>query len=84
MLTAWPCCIEENTDDTELAYPIEDDDCKTCSPFFNCEGCSSIAEWQIIITPTHFNCSTHNYASYLQKFVAQVDSEIWLPPKVVG
>jgi len=86
-----PCCTFDNCPEdktqTEQAANHEngdDDGCGTCSPFFNCEGCTVIV---INFEPASFAIQSTeikiNYSSFIQLFISRNYSSIWQPPQLV-
>jgi hypothetical protein len=87
LLAAVPCCAFDNCpeDKTELAarHETEEDDCGTCSPFFNCEGCSasSIAYEPAPIGIAALKALTV-HSVYIQSSLPNIDYDFWQPPKL--
>lgn len=87
LLSAVPCCAIDSCpyDNIEQATnnENEDEDCSNCSPFFNCEGCSTatIAYRPLLFELTSLQVSPV-YATYLQVSLPQVEFDFWQPPKL--
>lgn len=89
LLAVFPCCaIDECPDDktgTEQATSHEngDEDCGSCSPFFNCEGCASasvtIEQAYIVIDSLPIR---QVYTGFLFPSIADVSYDFWQPPKI--
>ena len=89
VLAVFPCCAFDDCPDdkikTEQATNHEngDEDCGTCSPFFNCEGCAS---GTTIVEPIYFNIISlpvkQVYTGFLSPSISDVHYEFWQPPKL--
>jgi sulfatase maturation enzyme AslB (radical SAM superfamily) len=82
-----PCCVFDDCPDDKTAqtekHESGDEDCGTCSPFFNCNGCAvaTIAYHPVFslpkIAPQKITYSTFIYTLYPDPSV-----EFWQPPKI--
>ena len=89
LLAVFPCCAFDDCPDdkikTEQATNHEngDEDCGTCSPFFNCEGCASVTT---IVEPIYFNIISlpvkQVYTDFLSPSIPDVHYDFWQPPKL--
>lgn len=89
LLSIIPCCAFDSCPEdkqTEQAANHEngDEDCGSCSPFFNCEGCASVSINIDNLAFTLAPClSQRIYTEFLQPFIPEVHYEFWQPPKLV-
>ncbi len=89
ILAITPCCTfddcPENQTQSEQAanHDTDDDDCGNCSPFFNCNGCSSVS---VNLPATHFHLTpliaTRAYTEFIQPFMPEVHYDFWQPPRL--
>jgi len=62
----------------------DDDDCGSCSPFFNCDGCAvSVVSREHISFDIQKPENKINYSSFSQAFISYNFSFIWQPPQLV-
>jgi hypothetical protein len=89
LLAVIPCCAFDDCPDdktqTEQTADHEagDEDCGTCSPFFNCSSCTSVS------SPSHVEMFTISswfskkvYAGYILPSIPNTSKEFWQPPKL--
>lgn len=89
LLSVVPCCAFDDCPDDKLAteqtdkHNTGDDDCGTCSPFFNCEGCASVT--------TNFNTISFTfiapevkrvYAAFIPSLIPDAHYDFWQPPRL--
>jgi hypothetical protein len=89
LLAVLPCCAfddcpEDKMQTEQLAdHENGDEDCGTCSPFFNCEGCASVTTTE---DPLHFNIivlpAKQVYAGFLSPAIPAVQYDFWQPPRL--
>lgn len=87
LLAAVPCCAIDNCKDDKTEHTAnhdqEDDDCGSCSPFFNCEGCATAT---IVYQPVQFDFTITElspvYTQYQQTLLPEADIDFWQPPKL--
>jgi hypothetical protein len=87
LLATVPCCAIDNCRDNKMerssGHENDDDDCGSCSPFFNCEGCATAT---IAYEPVQFNfavtISSPVYTQYQQNSLPEADIDFWQPPKL--
>ncbi|HRO69764.1 MAG TPA: hypothetical protein PK951_05265 [Chitinophagaceae bacterium] len=89
LLSVFPCCtIDECPNDKAIAeqaanHENGDEDCGTCSPFFNCEGCASVpvtveqVSIRIDALPVQ-----QVYTGFLSPSIPEVSYGFWHPPKI--
>ena len=87
LLAAVPCCTIDNCPDDQTEQTADheegDEDCGTCSPFFNCEGCAAatiayeLPQFEFIAPVT-----SPVYAIYQQHSLSQIELDFWQPPKI--
>jgi len=89
LLTVIPCCAFDDCPDdkaeTEQAANHEngDEDCGTCSPFFNCEGCATASVNTSIVSFTLTPLTvSKSYTEFLEPFMPDVHYDFWQPPKL--
>ena len=90
MLLATPCCVFEDcsgeTIKTELTGHLpntNEEDCGSCSPFFNCGDC---ANFVFTVESVDFSMvafiPASTYIEYTDTFIPDVHTEFWQPPRV--
>ena len=89
LLAVFPCCAFD--DCPEDKTPVEniashqdgDEDCGTCSPFFNCEGCASIpVTIEQAYIPVNAFFIQQVYTGFLSPSIPDVSYDFWQPPKI--
>ncbi|MCU0423751.1 MAG: hypothetical protein MUC81_13170 [Bacteroidia bacterium] len=92
ILAAVPCCVfdncpEDKTTTEQIAQNNHDqgdeDGCGTCSPFFNCNTCTT----SFIVSQDFFNFTPVGVANsakiqYAQDIPTSIVGKIWQPPKI--
>ncbi len=90
ILSVIPCCAFDDCPDDKTGtaqtgnHENGDDDCGTCSPFFNCEGCASVT---ISVDATY--CTVvqipvkKEYTDFISPLIPDVHYDFWQPPKLV-
>jgi len=89
LLSAIPCCAFDSCPEERLVseqrdshQPGDQDNCNNCSPFFNCEGCASVAiEIQTTsdsLIPLRFK---QEYAFYISPYMEVAHFDFWQPPR---
>ena len=89
LLSVVPCCsFDDCANDnpaTEQTAQHEkgDEDCGTCSPFFNCEGCAPAT---INVPTTSFTIVAPEvkrvYTGFIPSFIPDVHYDFWQPPRL--
>lgn len=87
VLSFIPCCNFDDcpVDKTELegSHSSDDNDCGTCSPFFNCEGCATVSINAEAVSFTIIILSaTIEYSDFILPVTGTVHSEFWQPPRL--
>lgn len=90
LLAVIPCCTFDGCpeDKTQTAqstdHESDDADCGSCSPFFNCEGCSSVT---INVEPLSFiPCVIPEpkvYTDFIPSAVDDIHYDFWQPPRLI-
>ena len=90
LLAVFPCCAFDDCPEDKIQteqpanHESNDEDCGTCSPFFNCEGCVSVSA---TVEAVYFNMVSlpvkQEYAGFLSPFIPDVHYDFWQPPKLV-
>jgi hypothetical protein len=90
LLSVIPCCaFDDCAGDKELAgqtseHSEGDEDCGSCSPFFNCEGCASVTvNMDPVWTALLPQMVTRIYSNFIPPFVPDVHYDFWQPPRLV-
>ena len=90
VLAVIPCCVWDDCPDdkaiTEQSAQHEngDDDCGTCSPFFNCGGCATASvNFQLTSFTLHSPSISKIYTGFLQPYFPEVHYDFWQPPRPV-
>ena len=89
LLAVFPCCAFDDCPEDKIQieqsadHGSGDEDCGTCSPFFNCEGCASATT---TIEAVHYNIisfpSKQEYAGFLFPLIPDVHYDFWQPPQL--
>jgi hypothetical protein len=89
LLSVVPCCsFDSCPDDKESTEQMAhhekgDEDCGTCSPFFNCEGCApatiqiNIASYTIVSPEVK-----RVYTGFIPSVIPDVHYDFWQPPRL--
>jgi len=91
VLTVIPCCGFDNCQDdmspTELSSNHEtgdEDDCGSCSPFFNCESCATAT---LHATSNYFTTfvpeKKHEFGDSSPSLIPDAHYDFWQPPRLV-
>jgi hypothetical protein len=88
-LSVIPCCAfddcpEEKANHAQIAthQAGDEDDCGTCSPFFNCAGCGSVSiSLQHVVSQAMIAESVKDYPSFLIPLVSDAQYDFWQPPR---
>lgn len=89
-LLVFPCCaVDDCPDDKPLTEQAADhrsgdeDDCGTCSPFFNCESCAS---GSVQVEMVQLNIPELSYSSiytgFIDKDLDEPHYDFWRPPQL--
>jgi hypothetical protein len=90
LLAVLPCCAFDDCPEDKIQkeqaanHENGDEDCGTCSPFFNCEGCASATAtidhvyYNIISLPVK-----QVYTGFLSPYIRDIHYDFWQPPKLV-
>ena len=87
LLATIPCCAFDNCPDEKKEmssnHQSGDEDCGNCSPFFNCEGCSTAT---ISMESPSYSLPAlqvlSGYTSYVRRDLPDTDFDVWQPPKI--
>ncbi|HZI53939.1 MAG TPA: DUF6660 family protein [Chitinophagaceae bacterium] len=89
LLAIFPCCMVDDCPDDKILseqtsnHQNGDEDCGSCSPFFNCEGCASVSA---TIEPVFFNIIYFPvktvYTGFIYPFIPDIQYDFWQPPKL--
>lgn len=87
LLAVIPCCVFDNCPDEKTVstspQKAGDEDCGSCSPFFNCDGCATAT---IASEPApEASAPVKNspeYNSYIQQILPRIEYDFWQPPKI--
>jgi hypothetical protein len=89
ILSITPCCTFDDCPEDKVAtnqvddHQDGDEDCGNCSPFFNCNGCSSsFVDFPNSSFQYNAQFSPRRYTSFLQPYFPEVHYEFWQPPKL--
>lgn len=88
-LSIVPCCSFDDCPDDKTVteqtarHESDDEDCGSCSPFFNCEGCapatiSTPAVSFTIVAPE----VKRVYTGFIPSFIPDVHYDFWQPPRL--
>jgi hypothetical protein len=90
LLAVFPCCAFDDCPEDKMQkeqggnHENGDEDCGTCSPFFNCEGCASATA---TVEPIHFNIISlpvkQVYAGFLSSYSYDIQYDFWQPPRAI-
>lgn len=91
LLSVVPCCAlddcpqdEAGTEQNSGHETGDDDDCKSCSPFFNCEGCATaIVSLETISFEAIDPVVPKVYTGFIASYIPIVHYDFWQPPKLV-
>jgi len=91
LLAVIPCCAFDNcpedkpvTTQTTDHQNEDDDDCGTCSPFFNCEGCASVTiNVESISSMPNAVVPSKVYTDFIPSAVDDIHYDFWQPPRLV-
>lgn len=88
-LLVFPCCaVDDCPDDKPITEQFghssgDEDDCGTCSPFFNCESCATVSiqtdAVQISIPEIDYPSV---YAGFIQRDISEPHYDFWRPPQL--
>jgi hypothetical protein len=85
----FPCCLVDKCPDDKLKTEQADDhknddgDCGACSPFFNCDGCTSTpAKVEPVYTYTVLIIKKPVYTPFSFPAPRDVFYDFWQPPKI--
>jgi hypothetical protein len=89
VLSVVPCCAFDDcpqdkagTEQT-TGHKTGDDDCKVCSPFFNCEGCATaVVNFETTSFETINSVSPKVYTGFIASYIPIVHYDFWQPPKL--
>lgn len=89
LLAVFPCCAFDECPDHKIqagqaaSHENGDEDCGTCSPFFNCEGCASVLTAAELV---YFNIISlpvkQVYTGFLSPYIPNISYDFWQPPKL--
>jgi hypothetical protein len=90
VLSAVPCCAFDNCPDDKIVAEQsgkhesgDEDNCGSCSPFFNCESCASIT---ITINAVCFTALVTEIKQVYPDFISQLTPDahydFWQPPRI--
>lgn len=94
LLSVVPCCAFDDCPQDKAAqgkagteqtseHETGDDDCKACSPFFNCEGCATaVVSFEAISFETIDPLSPKVYTGFIASHIPIVHYDFWQPPKL--
>jgi len=88
VLSVVPCCAfddcpQDKATEQTGEHQTGDDDCKTCSPFFNCEGCATaVVSLETISFETINPISLKVYTGFIASHIPIVHYDFWQPPKL--
>jgi hypothetical protein len=89
LLAVVPCCRFDECPEEKIAietgtnHEEGDEDCGSCSPFFNCEGCASVSVtpepilfmlWRPVVQQV--------FTGFICPVVTEIQYEFWQPPKL--
>jgi hypothetical protein len=91
LLSVVPCCAFDNcpeekstTSQSTSHENGDDDDCGSCSPFFNCEGCASVTiDVQSLSFDIVLASGEKTYTDFILSSLAAVHYDFWQPPRLV-
>jgi hypothetical protein len=88
LLAVFPCCAFDDCPEEKMqteqsaGHESGDEDCGTCSPFFNCEGCASVSTTFELV---YFNIISlpvkQVYTGFLSPTIHDFHYDFWQPPK---
>jgi len=89
LLSAVPCCAFDGCPDDKNAMEQtanheqgDKDNCGTCSPFFNCEGCCSATTHSGTVTASVLPVTSKPvYAAFIPAAIPLISYDFWQPPK---
>jgi len=89
-LIATPCCVFDNSPDESIGSIHttshengDEDECGSCSPFFNCSGCTSVSIHTEMIFSNNVHISeSKNFTAFVQPSFPKIYSDFWQPPKI--
>jgi hypothetical protein len=89
LLTAIPCCAFDQCPDdkqmTEQHTAGDEDDCGSCSPFFNCEGCATPMTYvQPVFANADIVVIKRVYTDFIQPSIPDAHYDFWQPPRQAG
>jgi hypothetical protein len=90
LLSVIPCCTfdecpddQPQTSQSKDHQPGDQDDCGSCSPFFNCERCIAViidvpASSITVAAPT----SQRVYTEFVSQQIPDIHYDFWQPPRL--
>ena len=90
LLSAVPCCAFDNCPDEKATTAQtgqhesgDDDNCGSCSPFFNCATCASVTiDLQQASAEPATTTLKKTYSDFIQPIIAKVHYDFWQPPRL--
>lgn len=92
LLSLVPCCAWDECPDEKQAGIVElpdhqsgdDDDCGTCSPFFNCAGCATVISLPVAMHVTLVKQAgpDSEYADFRSPAPCAIYYDVWQPPRL--
>jgi hypothetical protein len=89
LLSVVPCCAFDDCPDDKAATEQashqsgDEDDCGTCSPFFNCTGCACVSIHPEATTIAIYSLQEKkSYTGFIDSSPVHAQYDVWQPPKI--